>query len=506
MEAAKKARDEVAAELHKLELQFEVKRAELRTLDVQLAKQDNASATDLAAPNVEDNAFWQSTNTADGYDGAAQDLARTSNSFVRQLDGVWRTSQNKISRISGTILSWPEGNQTQVTLSGGDVLFMEHMGKIYKASLEEGGSRLAWSDGDVWIRVPEEEMANLRMCPKGHELQALTVPPLMMHKESDFARCDSCSIRLRPALLRGEDVKCCRPCNFDLCADCHPVWPLSQAQQEARQVKQFLQEVDEIPAVIDEDTLYKIRVLGSTTAYVKAHRECMLAAVKKTGYALEFAAPDLQADREIVLAAVTICGPEILVCAKGGLQRDPVFLKAAGLHEEAKREADRQAKQAAAHEADRQAMLAVKDAISSLAQLCFGPLEKFGSGGTREGIYVGVLGPPRRKKFSLHVWSSERDYLQDEPPAELIDLLRVSALQPDPRRPDVFMISYIDKDKHRQKAEFNCIDRGRDAWVETLNILITKIHKLQGEKKKGSSEHGNELSLSGTVSNHPTRS
>jgi len=160
-------------------------------------------------------------------------------------------------------------------------------------------------------------------------------------------------------------------------------------------------------------------------------------------------------------------------------------LKAAGLHEEAKREADRQAK-LAVEEADRQTkQQLVQLEISSLAQLCFGPLEKFGSGGTREGIYVGVLGPPRRKKFSLHVWSSERDYLQDEPPAELIDLLRVSALQPDPRRPDVFMISYIDKDKHRQKAEFNCIDRGRDAWVETLNILITKIHKLQGEKKKG---------------------
>jgi len=196
------------------------------------------------------------------------------------------------------------------------------------------------------------------------------------------------------------------------------------------------------------------------------------------------AAPDLQADREIVLAAVKKSGAEILVYAKGGLQRDPDFLKAAGLHEEAKHEADRQAKQAAAHEADRQAMLAVEDAISSLAQLCFGPLEKFGSGGTREGIYVGVLGPPRRKKFSLHIWSSERDYLQDEPPDELINLLRVSALQPDPRRPDVFMISYIDKDKHRQKAEFNCVDRGRDAWVETLNILITRIHKLQGEKKR----------------------
>jgi len=155
MEAAKKAREEVAAKLHKLGLQLEAKRAELRTLDVQLAKQDNASATDLAAPNVEDNAFWQSTNTADGYDGAAQDLARTSNSFVRQLDGVWRTSQNKISRISGTILSWPEGNQTQVTLSGGDVLFMEHMGK----------ENLQGQPGGGWLTFGLERWRRVDSCP-----------------------------------------------------------------------------------------------------------------------------------------------------------------------------------------------------------------------------------------------------------------------------------------------------------------------------------------------------
>merc|ERR1712150_398385 len=317
-------------------------------------------------------------------------------------------------------MSWPDGSKTQVTSSGGDVLFMEHMGKVYKASLEEGGARLAWSDGDVWTRVQEEEMANLRMCPKRHELQARTI------QNSPIGRCDSCSRRL----LHGMDVMRCRPCDFDFCADCHPVWPLSQAQQEARQVKQFLQEVDEIPAGTDADTLYKVCGLGSTTAFVKANRECMLAAVKKTGYAIEFAAPDLQTDKEIVLAAVTICGEEALVYAKGGLHRDPDFLKAAGLHERAKREADRQAEKAK-EEADRQAKQAAAHeadghAISSLAQLCFGPLMQFGPQGEEEGIYVGVLGPPRQRKFSLHIWDSEKDYQQDEVPKQRIDILRVS--------------------------------------------------------------------------------
>jgi len=123
--------------------------------------------------------------------------------------------------------------------------------------------------------------------------------------------------------------------------------------------------------------------------------------------------------------------------------------------------------------------------IALLAKGCFGPLEKFGTLGSKHSIYVGVLGPPRRKKFSLHIWDSERDCQQDKPPNECIDLLRVSAVAPDPGRPDVFMLSYIDKDKQQHKATFNRVDRGRDVWVEMLQILVTKIHEDYKDKKKG---------------------
>jgi len=123
--------------------------------------------------------------------------------------------------------------------------------------------------------------------------------------------------------------------------------------------------------------------------------------------------------------------------------------------------------------------------IALLAKGCFGPLEQFGTLGSKHPIYVGVLGPPRRKKFSFHIWNSEREFQRDQPPNECIDLLRVSAVAPDPGRPDVFLFSYIDKDKQPQKAMFNRIDRGRDVWVEMLQILVTKIHESYKEKKRG---------------------
>lgn len=122
--------------------------------------------------------------------------------------------------------------------------------------------------------------------------------------------------------------------------------------------------------------------------------------------------------------------------------------------------------------------------IALLAKGCFGPLEQFGSWGAKNGIYVGVLGPPRRKKFSLHIWDTERDYQQDKPPKECIEMLRISAVSPDPKRSDVFMLKYLDKDKHPQTATFNRVDRGRDVWVEMLHILVTKIHEDYKQKKQ----------------------
>lgn len=127
--------------------------------------------------------------------------------------------------------------------------------------------------------------------------------------------------------------------------------------------------------------------------------------------------------------------------------------------------------------------------MSLLARGCFGPLEMFGSFGNKSAVYVGVLGPPRRKRFALNLWESERDYREDRVPIECIDLLRISAVTPDPGRHEVFLVSYVDKDKSQQKATFNRIDRGRDVWVEMLQILVTKVHDDYTEKKDKKPKH-----------------
>jgi len=89
---------------------------------------------------------------------------------------------------------------------------------------------------------------------------------------------------------------------------------------------------------------------------VKADKECVLAAVKKFGYALEYASDDLKANKEVVLTAVTKSGDALkyvnkkapmwadkdfvmsmvkldgaaLKYAQGGLSQDPECLKIAG--------------------------------------------------------------------------------------------------------------------------------------------------------------------------------
>jgi len=122
--------------------------------------------------------------------------------------------------------------------------------------------------------------------------------------------------------------------------------------------------------------------------------------------------------------------------------------------------------------------------IALLAKGCVGPLHMFGMMGSKSLVYVGILGPPRRKKFAWHIWGSEHDYREDKPSMQEVELLRVSAVAPDPGRPEVFNISYVAKDKTQTKAMFQRIDRGRDVWVELLQILVTKVHEDYESKKK----------------------
>lgn len=123
--------------------------------------------------------------------------------------------------------------------------------------------------------------------------------------------------------------------------------------------------------------------------------------------------------------------------------------------------------------------------LALLAKGCFGPLHQFGTMGFKSQVYVGVLGPPRRKKFALHIWESEHDFRDDKPSKQEIDLLRIYAVSPDPGRPEVFTIIAQDKqDKTaKKKLLFQRIDRSRDVWVELLQILVAKVHDEHDAKK-----------------------
>jgi len=121
--------------------------------------------------------------------------------------------------------------------------------------------------------------------------------------------------------------------------------------------------------------------------------------------------------------------------------------------------------------------------LALLAKGCFGPLHTFGLMGSKSQVYVGVLAPPRRKKFALHIWDNEKDFREDKPSKQEIELLRIASVSPDPNRPDIFIVTYVDKDKRSHKATFQRIDRSRDVWVELLQILVTKVHEDHKDKK-----------------------
>mmetsp|Transcript_60694 Transcript_60694/g.130340 ORF Transcript_60694/g.130340 Transcript_60694/m.130340 type:complete len:360 (+) Transcript_60694:76-1155(+) len=113
--------------------------------------------------------------------------------------------------------------------------------------------------------------------------------------------------------------------------------------------------------------------------------------------------------------------------------------------------------------------------LELVAKACSGPLEKFGSWGSRESVYVSVRGPPDQKRYVLGIFKDQNSYEKGQPPKSEIDLLKVVSVQPDPGRAEVFILTYIDKDKTKQRLTCRRIDRARDVWVEMLQILIKLV-------------------------------
>jgi len=121
--------------------------------------------------------------------------------------------------------------------------------------------------------------------------------------------------------------------------------------------------------------------------------------------------------------------------------------------------------------------------VELLAKGCAGPLEKFGKMGAKDRCHMAIVGPPRKKRFALHTWKTEKDFKEGKPHMDEVDLLKVTSVAADPSRPEVFVVNYMDEHKARASIKFNRVDRSRDVWVEMLQLLVMKVHEERKDKK-----------------------
>lgn len=122
--------------------------------------------------------------------------------------------------------------------------------------------------------------------------------------------------------------------------------------------------------------------------------------------------------------------------------------------------------------------------LELLARGCAGPLEMFGSWGSREDVYLAVRGPPDQKKYIVGIWESQLQSERGAKPTEEIEVLKVQGVQPDPGRGEVFLLNYVQADRSKSRATFRRVDRSRDVWVEMFQLLITKVREEKEAKKK----------------------
>lgn len=122
--------------------------------------------------------------------------------------------------------------------------------------------------------------------------------------------------------------------------------------------------------------------------------------------------------------------------------------------------------------------------VDLLMQGCKGHLDQFGSWGTHSQVFLAVKGPPDLKKVSICVYKEEREFEKGAKPTTEVDLLKILSVQPDPGRPEVFIINFVDKGKTQQRLHFRRIDQSRDYWVEVLTCLIKTVRDEKEAVKK----------------------
>lgn len=115
--------------------------------------------------------------------------------------------------------------------------------------------------------------------------------------------------------------------------------------------------------------------------------------------------------------------------------------------------------------------------IEVLMQACRGPLELFGNFGDASRKFVGVVGPPKTRRFLLCIWNEFEESSHRGNPMREIDLMRIRSVQVDPHRDIIFVVTYVDEHRLAKRVTFRIVDRPALIWQETLRTLIAKAHE-----------------------------
>lgn len=118
---------------------------------------------------------------------------------------------------------------------------------------------------------------------------------------------------------------------------------------------------------------------------------------------------------------------------------------------------------------------------------CAGPVEVFGELGKCVPRYLGLLGPPQARRFFLGFWANQEEFLKRNSPWKEIDVMKISSVQPDPVREDVFVISYVDASRLTHSLYMRIVDRPSAVWVELLKLAVSKAHQFHEETKRSKS-------------------
>lgn len=122
--------------------------------------------------------------------------------------------------------------------------------------------------------------------------------------------------------------------------------------------------------------------------------------------------------------------------------------------------------------------------IERLMQACSGPAEVFGTLGHTSRYYLGVKGPPFSRRFLVGLWADQAEYDNQADAVQECDLTKVTSIQTDPSRTDIFVIGYTDHNGLMKKWRCQIVSRKATVWVELFHRLIPKVKEFQKVRKK----------------------